>query len=113
MFNTIWLREHNRVAGILQQTHPSWDDERLFQSTRHVLIAQTIKIVVEEYVQHLSGYNFKLAFKPQLLFGRPFQYQNKISAEFNLLYRYARVRACALTAERANGLARAVKLYCR
>ena len=87
MFNAIWLREHNRVAGILKSVHPSWEDERLFHTTRHILVAQTIKIVVEEYVQHLSGYNLKLAFKPHLLEGKPFQFQNKISAEFNLLYR--------------------------
>ena len=87
MYNTIWLREHNRVAGILLERHPSWDDERLFQTTRLILIGETIKIVIEEYVQHLAGYNIKLIYKPELLFGRPFQYQNKISAEFNLLYR--------------------------
>ena len=87
MFNAIWLREHNRVAGLLKRAHPSWSDERLFQTTRFVLIGETIKIVVEEYVQHLSGYNVNITFQPDLLFGRPFQYQNKISAEFNLLYR--------------------------
>ena len=47
-----------------------------------------IKIVVEDYVQHLSSYNYHLTFKPQLLFGEPFQYQNRIAIEFNHLYHW-------------------------
>ncbi|XP_044539774.1 prostaglandin G/H synthase 1-like, partial [Gracilinanus agilis] len=49
---------------------------------------ETIKIVMEEYVQHLSGYYLKLKFDPELLFGIPFQYQNRISSEFNYLYHW-------------------------
>ncbi|TSN30255.1 Prostaglandin G/H synthase 2 [Bagarius yarrelli] len=88
MYATIWLREHNRVCDILIQEHPDWDDERLFQTTRLILIGETIKIVIEEYVQHLSGYHFKLKFDPELLFNHRFQYQNRISSEFNTLYHW-------------------------
>lgn len=49
---------------------------------------ETIKIVIEDYVQHLSQYNFKLAFNPELLFGVPYQYQNRIALEFNHLYHW-------------------------
>ena len=49
---------------------------------------EMIKIVVEDYVQHLSSYNYHLTFKPQLLFGEPFQYQNRIAIEFNHLYHW-------------------------
>ena len=42
--------------------------------------------MIEEYVQHLSNYNFKLMFKPDLLFGENFQYQARASVEFNHLY---------------------------
>ncbi|CAG2191006.1 COX2 [Mytilus edulis] len=49
-------------------------------------VGQTIKIVIEDYVQHLSNYNFKLMFKPDLLFGENFQYQARASVEFNHLY---------------------------
>lgn len=49
---------------------------------------ETIKIVIEDYVQHLSGYNFKLKFDPELLFNDRFQYQNRISSEFNTLYHW-------------------------
>ncbi|XP_027010066.1 prostaglandin G/H synthase 2 [Tachysurus fulvidraco] len=88
MYATIWLREHNRVCDVLIQEHPDWDDERLFQTTRLILIGETIKIVIEEYVQHLSGYHFKLKFDPELLFNQRFQYQNRISSEFNTLYHW-------------------------
>ncbi|CAJ0922740.1 unnamed protein product [Ranitomeya imitator] len=88
MYATIWLREHNRVCDILVQEHPEWDDERIFQTARLILIGETIKIVIEDYVQHLSGYHFKLKFDPELLFNQRFQYQNRIAAEFNTLYHW-------------------------
>lgn len=88
MYATIWLREHNRVCEVLGHEHPDWDDERLFQTTRLILIGETIKIVIEDYVQHLSGYHFKLKFNPELLFNQRFQYQNRIAAEFNTLYHW-------------------------
>lgn len=53
-----------------------------------VLLGETIKIVIEDYVQHLSGYHFKLKFDPELLFNQRFQYQNRISSEFNTLYHW-------------------------
>ncbi|XP_063057321.1 prostaglandin G/H synthase 2 [Engraulis encrasicolus] len=88
MYATIWLREHNRVCDVLYEEHPDWDDERLFQTSRLILIGETIKIVIEDYVQHLSGYNFKLKFDPTLLFNAQFQYQNRIASEFNTLYHW-------------------------
>ncbi|KAM4664317.1 prostaglandin G/H synthase 1 [Discoglossus pictus] len=88
MYATIWLREHNRVCDILKKEHPAWDDEQLFQTTRLILIGETIKIVIEDYVQHLSGYYLKLKFDPELLFGVQFQYRNRIAVEFNQLYHW-------------------------
>nr|XP_046216161.1 prostaglandin G/H synthase 2-like [Oncorhynchus gorbuscha] len=88
MYATIWLREHNRVCDVMMQEHPEWDDERIFQTTRLILIGETIKIVIEDYVQHLSGYHFQLKFDPELLFNQRFQYQNRIAAEFNTLYHW-------------------------
>lgn len=40
MYATIWLREHNRVCDVLKQVHPDWDDERLFQTARLILIGE-------------------------------------------------------------------------
>lgn len=88
MYATLWLREHNRVCDILKKEHPVWDDEQLFQTARLILIGETIKIVIEDYVQHLSGYYLKLKFDPELLFGVQFQYRNRIAVEFNQLYHW-------------------------
>lgn len=59
------------------------------QGTKCLFVTgETIKIVIEDYVQHLSGYQFKLKFDPELLFNQRFQYQNRIAAEFNTLYHW-------------------------
>ena len=52
------------------------------------LAGETIKIVIEDYVQHLSNYNYKLLFEPELLFDVPHQYSNRISVEFNHMYHW-------------------------
>ncbi|KAJ7993997.1 hypothetical protein DPEC_G00261380 [Dallia pectoralis] len=88
MYATLWLREHNRVCDILKAEHPTWGDEQLFQTTRLIVIGQTIRIVIEEYVQHLSGYLLDLKFDPTLLFKSTFQYRNRIAVEFNQLYHW-------------------------
>ncbi|POI34967.1 hypothetical protein CIB84_001279, partial [Bambusicola thoracicus] len=88
MYATLWLREHNRVCDILKQEHPTWGDEQLFQTARLILIGETIKIVIEDYVQHLSGYFLNLKFDPELLFEQQFQYRNRIAVEFNQLYHW-------------------------
>ncbi|XP_067106334.1 phosducin-like protein [Osmerus mordax] len=88
LYATLWLREHNRVCDVLKEEHPTWDDEQLFQTARLVIIGETIRIVIEEYVQHLSGYLLQLKFDPTLLFGSQFQYANRISLEFSQLYHW-------------------------
>ncbi|KAK7173676.1 hypothetical protein R3I93_003485 [Phoxinus phoxinus] len=88
MFATLWLREHNRVCDILKQEHPTWEDEQLFQTARLIIIGETIRIVIEDYVQHLSGYRLKLRFDPKMLFSSQFQYQNRIAVEFSQLYHW-------------------------
>ncbi|XP_021546829.1 prostaglandin G/H synthase 1 isoform X3 [Neomonachus schauinslandi] len=88
LYATLWLREHNRVCDLLQAEHPTWGDEQLFQTARLILIGETIKIVIEEYVQQLSGYFLRLKFDPELLFSTQFQYRNRIAMEFNQLYHW-------------------------
>lgn len=65
------------------------DQKELMLSILYLVqTGETIKIVIEDYVQHLSGYHFKLKFDPELLFNQQFQYQNRIAAEFNTLYHW-------------------------
>ncbi|KAK8726704.1 hypothetical protein OTU49_010007 [Cherax quadricarinatus] len=87
-YATIWVREHNRVCDELQRLHPGWDDERLYQTARLIIIGEVIKITIEDYVQHLSQYNLRLTFEPELTHGTHFQYHNRIHAEFNHLYHW-------------------------
>nr|ALG96647.1 cyclooxygenase b [Prochaetoderma californicum] len=88
LYATIWMREHNRVCDELRRVHPEWDDERLFQTGKLIIQGETIKIVIEDYVQHLSNYHFLVTFKPELLHTEVFQYQNRIAAEFDHMYRW-------------------------
>ncbi|XP_041643471.1 prostaglandin G/H synthase 1 isoform X2 [Cheilinus undulatus] len=88
MYATIWLREHNRVCDILKAEHPTWDDEQLFQTTRLIIIGEIINIIIEEYVQQLSGYLLDLKFDPSLLFSSRFQYSNRIALEFCQIYHW-------------------------
>uniref|UniRef100_UPI003AAFBE56 phosducin-like protein n=1 Tax=Centroberyx gerrardi TaxID=166262 RepID=UPI003AAFBE56 len=88
LYATLWLREHNRVCDVLKAEHPTWDDEQLFQTTRLIVIGETIRIVIEEYVQHLSGYLLQLKFDPTMLFNSQFQYGNRIALEFSHLYHW-------------------------
>lgn len=88
VMSTIWLREHNRICDVLSAEHPDWDDERLFQTTKLIVLGQVLKITIEEYVQHLSQYKIKLTYDPELLRGQAFQFSNRIRVEFNHLYHW-------------------------
>ena len=48
LMNVLFFREHNRIARALGERYPDWDDERLFQTARNILIVLLIKLVVEE-----------------------------------------------------------------
>src|SRR3954454_22722392 len=86
--NTLLLREHNRVAGLLAREDPGWDDERLFQTTRNILIVLLIKIVIEEYINHITPYFFRLVADPTPFKREPWIRPNWMAIEFNLLYRW-------------------------
>lgn len=88
MLNTLFLREHNRLAGMLEAANPGWDDERVFQTARNINIVQLIKIVVEEYINHISPYHFQLLADPSVCWHEAWNKPNWIPIEFNLLYRW-------------------------
>uniref|UniRef100_H2Y627 prostaglandin-endoperoxide synthase n=1 Tax=Ciona savignyi TaxID=51511 RepID=H2Y627_CIOSA len=88
VISTLWLREHNRVCDIMKELHSDWDDERIFQTARLILTGETLKIIVEDYVQHVSGFHFQLKYEPEVLHGSDFSYHNQIHSEFQLLYHW-------------------------
>jgi prostaglandin-endoperoxide synthase 2 len=88
MINTLFLREHNRLAREIEKANPSWDDERVFQTARNTVIVLFIKIVVEEYINHISPAPFRFRADPSVAWNAPWNKPNWITAEFSLLYRW-------------------------
>jgi prostaglandin-endoperoxide synthase 2 len=88
MMNVLFLREHNRVAGELQKEYPCWDNDRLFETTRNILIHLLLKIVVEDYINHIAPYHFKFRLHGGQEIRRPWYRTNWVAIEFNLLYRW-------------------------
>jgi prostaglandin-endoperoxide synthase 2 len=88
MMNTLFLREHNRVAGELEARNPGWDDERVFQVARNIVIPIFIKIVVEHYINHITPLPFSLRADPSVAWDAPWNRPNWMTVEFSLLYRW-------------------------
>lgn len=88
LHNALFLREHNRIARMLADAYPAWDDERLFATTRNVLTVLLMKIVVEDYINHITPTIFRLRLEPRSFPNPPWYRQNWMAIEFNLLYRW-------------------------
>jgi prostaglandin-endoperoxide synthase 2 len=88
MTNTLLLREHNRVAHELEIQKPAWDDERVFQTARNIMIPMFIKIVVEQYINHITPLPFSLRVDTSVAQTAKWNRPNWITAEFSLLYRW-------------------------
>jgi hypothetical protein len=88
MMNTLFLREHNRVAAELDRQNPGWDDERVFQTARNIIIPMFINIVVEQYINHITPTPFNLVSDPSVAWDANWNRPNWITAEFSLLYRW-------------------------
>ena len=87
MINILFLREHNRLAGIIENNNPDWDDERIFQTARNAIIVLFIKIVVEEYINHISP-TIRFHVDPRIAWKADWNRPNWITTEFSLLYRW-------------------------
>jgi prostaglandin-endoperoxide synthase 2 len=88
MINTLFLREHNRLAGEMEKAHPDWNDQRVFETARNVIIVMFIKIVVEQYINHIVPLPFRLRADPSVAWNAPWNKPNWITTEFSLLYRW-------------------------
>lgn len=88
MLNVLCLREHNRLCGLLAAAYPAWDDERLFQTARNIVIVELIKIVIDEYINHISPYHFKFVTDPLSFCDAKWYRLNWMTVEFSLVYRW-------------------------
>jgi prostaglandin-endoperoxide synthase 2 len=73
---------------MLQRRHADWDDERVFQIARNIVIVMFIKIVVEEYINHINTTEFPLKADPSVAWHANWNRPNWMTVEFSLLYRW-------------------------
>jgi len=96
--STIFMREHNRICSVLARENRTWNDERLFQTARNINIVLLMKLVVEDYINHLLGHKvFKL--DHEFAEEQHWYRANWIAVEFDLLYRWHGLVPDALTFE--------------
>ncbi len=88
MMNTLFLREHNRLAGLIEAAHPDWHDEQVFQTARNTVVIIFMTIVVEEYINHISSAPFAFRAHPEVAYDAKWNRPNWITIEFALLYRW-------------------------
>lgn len=90
MVATVFLREHNRIAALFcaDPVFEAWDDERVFETTRNIMIVLLIKIIIEEYINHITSFDFKLLADPQAAWDARWNRPIWVTSEFSLLYRW-------------------------
>ena len=86
--STIFLREHNRLCEEIHLQHPNWDDDRLFETARNANIVQLLKVIIQDYINHLSSTAFKIFIEIGFADRQEWCRTNRIAAEFDLLYRW-------------------------
>ncbi|CAB0038190.1 unnamed protein product [Trichogramma brassicae] len=52
---TLWLREHNRVARALAKLNPHWSDETIYQEARRIVVAEIQHVTYHEWLPLLIG----------------------------------------------------------
>ena len=52
---TIWMKEHNRIADRLTQLNHGWNDERAYQEARKIIGAMIQHVTYNEYLPHILG----------------------------------------------------------
>ena len=53
--HTVFVREHNLQADAMARANPSWNDERLYQEARRIVVAEMQAIVTREFLPALLG----------------------------------------------------------
>lgn len=86
---SLFLREHNRLAAEVENRNPAWDDEQIFQTARNINIVIYIRIIVEDYLNHISHAPFDFKLDPG-----PWSWDAKwnrtwrVAVEFSTIYRW-------------------------
>ncbi|MCH8212866.1 MAG: cyclooxygenase [Proteobacteria bacterium] len=85
--STVFMREHNRICDELSSRNPDWDDERLFQTARMINNVILLKLVVQDYINHIAGAGL-FVFDPTFAEKEEWYRTPWIALEFDLLYRW-------------------------
>jgi len=85
--STVFMREHNRICDELAARNPGWDDEQLFQTARMINIVILMKLIVQDYINHIAGKHI-FTFDPKFAEKEDWYRTPWISLEFDLLYRW-------------------------
>ena len=88
MLTTLCVREHNRLCDILASHYPDWDDERLFQTARNILMVLILNIIMEEYIFHITPYHFNFFADPEAFTNASWFRENWMAIEFSFVYRW-------------------------
>jgi len=82
--HTLFMREHNRIAGHLEAANPGWSDERIYQEARRINVAQYQHIVYNEWLPVILGNNFMRTFGLfPLSSGHSFDYDDSFDPRIN------------------------------
>jgi len=87
VMSTLFLREHNNICDELAKRNTDWDDDRLFHTARIINTVILMKLVIEDYVNHIAGINI-LRMTPSFVEKQKWYRTPWIAGEFNLLYRW-------------------------
>ena len=53
--HTVWMREHNRVAGELSKLNPHWDDHVVYSEARRILGGVYQHVAFNEWLVRILG----------------------------------------------------------
>ncbi|UYV81292.1 hypothetical protein LAZ67_20000677 [Cordylochernes scorpioides] len=65
--HTLWMRQHNKMAAQLMALNPHWDDERIYQESRRIVVALLQHITFSEFLPMILGYTTMEKFELTLL----------------------------------------------
>lgn len=55
VIHTLFIREHNRIADNLATLNDHWDDERLYQESKKIVVAEIQHITYSQWLPRILG----------------------------------------------------------